>query len=88
MIMGQLLKILSKLVQVATLVIILLVILGSIFTHQVRSNVIALVDNLSSSGLYGLAVALMLLYLMRDTPRDIYKLIKAKGFNKKFWDSL
>ena len=87
--MEQLLKTLSKLVKVATLVIILLVILGSIFTHQVRSNVvIALVDDLSSSGLYGLAVALMLLYLMRDTPRDIYKLIKAKGFNKKFWDSL
>ena len=86
--MEQLLKTLSKLVKVVTLVIILLIILGSIFTHHIRSNVIALVDNLSSSGLYGLAVALILLYLMRDTPKDIYKLIKAKGFNKKFWDSL
>ena len=86
--MEQLLKTLSKLLSLITLIIILLIILGSIFTHQVRSNVIALVDNLSSSGLYGLAVALMLLYLMRDTPKDIYKLIKAKGFNKKFWDSL
>mgnify|MGYP001047170303 CR=1 FL=1 len=86
--MGWLLKTLSKLLSVITLILFLLIILGSIFSDQVRSNVVTLVDILGSSGLQGLAVAIFLLYLMRDTPKDIYKLIKAKGFNKKFWDSL
>ena len=86
--MEQLLKTLSKLLSLITLIIILLIILGSIFTHQVRSNVAALVDALSSSGLIGLAVTLILLYMFRDVPSKFYKLIKAKGFNKEFWDSL
>ena len=87
-IMDQLLKTLSKLTSLVSTVIILLVILGSIFTQQVRGNVIAIVDKLSTSGTYGLLVALVLLYMFRHTPRDINKLIKAKGFNKKYWDSL
>ena len=86
--MDQLLKTLSKLTSLVSNVIILLVILGSIFTQQVRGNVIAIVDKLSTSGTYGLVVALVLLYMFRHTPRDINKLIKAKGFNKKYWDSL
>ncbi|MDB9935131.1 hypothetical protein OAD53_05405 [Gammaproteobacteria bacterium] len=86
--MDQLLKTLNKLLSLAFTVTILLVILGSIFTQQVRDNVLALVDNLSTSGTYGFVVALVLLYMLRHTPRDINKLIKAKGFNKKYWDSL
>ena len=86
--MDQLLKTLNKLLSLAFTVTILLVILGSIFTQQVRGNVIALVDNLSTSGTYGFVVALVILYTLRHTPRDINKLIKAKGFNKKYWDSL
>ena len=86
--MDQLLKTLSKLTSLVSTVIILLVILGSIFTQQVMGNVIAIVDKLSTSGTYGLVVALALLYMFRHTPRDINKLIKAKGFNKKYWDSL
>jgi len=86
--MEQFLKTVSKLFTMGTLIIILLVILGSIFTQQVRSNVVALADNLSSSGLVGLAVTILLLYMFKDVPSQFYKLIKAKGFNKKFWDSL
>ena len=86
--MDQLLKTLNKLLSLAFTVTILLVILGSIFTQQVRGNVTALVDNLSTSGTYGFVVALVLLYMLRHTPRDINKLIKAKGFNKKYWGSL
>ena len=86
--MEQFLKTVSKLFTMGALIIILLVILGSIFTQQVRSNVVALADNLSSSGLVGLAVTILLLYMFKDVPRQFYKLIKAKGFNKKFWDSL
>ena len=86
--MDQLLKTLNKLLSLAFTVTILLVILGSIFTQQIRDNVIALVYNLSTSGTSGFVVALVLLYMLRHTPRDINKLIKAKGFNKKYWDSL
>ena len=86
--MEQLLKTLSKLVRVATLVVILLIIFGSIFTQHVRSNLVNLLNSLSDMGIIGFVVAFSLLYLMRDTPKDIYKLIKAKGFNKKFWDTL
>ena len=86
--MGRLLKTLSKLLSVITLILILLIILGSIFSDQVRNNVVTLVDILGSSGLQGLAVAIFLLYMMREVPSQFGKLIKAKGFNKKFWDSL
>ena len=86
--MEQFLKTVSKLFTMGTLIIILLVILGSIFTQQVRSNVVTLADDLSSSGLTGLAVTILLLYMFKDVPSQFYKLIKAKGFNKKFWDSL
>ena len=86
--MEQFLKTVSKLFTIGALIIILLVILGSIFTQQVRSNVVTLADDLSSSGLTGLAVTILLLYMFKDVPSQFYKLIKAKGFNKKFWDSL
>lgn len=86
--MEQLLKTLSKLVRVATLLVILLIIFGSIFTQHVRSNLVNLLNSLTDMGIIGFVVAFSLLYLMRDTPKDIYKLIKAKGFNKKFWDTL
>ena len=86
--MEQLLKTLSKLVKAATLVVILLIIFGSIFTQHVRSNLVNLLNSLIDMGIIGFVVAFSLLYLMRDTPKDIYKLIKAKGFNKKFWDTL
>ena len=86
--MEQLLKLLNKLVRVATLVVILLIIFGSIFTQHVRSNLVNLLNSLTDMGIIGFVVAFSLLYLMRDTPKDIYKLIKAKGFNKKFWDTL
>lgn len=86
--MEQLLKTLSKLVRVATLVVILLIIFGSIFTQHVRSNLVNLLNSLTDMGIIGFVVAFSLLYLMRDTPKDIYKLIKAKGFNKKFWETL
>jgi|TARA_B000000477_G_C5868971_1_gene132871 hypothetical protein len=86
--MEQFLKTVSKLFTMGALIIILLVILGSIFTQQVRSNVVTLADDLSSSGLTGLAVTILLLYMFKDVPSQFYKLIKAKGFNKKFWDSL
>ena len=86
--MEQLLKTLSKLVRGATLVVILLIIFGSIFTQHVRSNLVNLLNSLTDMGIIGFVVAFSLLYLMRDTPKDIYKLIKAKGFNKKFWDTL
>ena len=86
--MEQLLKTLSKLVRGATLVVILLIIFGSIFTQHVRSNLVNLLNSLTDMGIIGFVVAFSLFYLMRDTPKDIYKLIKAKGFNKKFWDTL
>ena len=86
--MGQLLKTVNKVLNVGVLIIILLIIFGSIFTQYVRSNVESLIDNLSSSGLTGLAVAILLLYMLKDVPSQFFKLIKAKGFNKKFWDSI
>lgn len=86
--MEQLLKLLNKLVRVATLVVILLIFFGSIFTQHVRSNLVNLLNSLTDMGIIGFVVAFSLLCLMRDTPKDIYKLIKAKGFNKKFWDTL
>ena len=86
--MEKLFKTISIYVRVSTLVVILLIILCSIFTQHVRSNLVNLLNSLTDMGIIGFVVAFSLLYLMRDTPKDIYKLIKAKGFNKKFWDTL
>ena len=86
--MGWLLKTLSKLWNVTILILVLLNILGSIFSDQVRGNIVTLVDTISSSGLQGLAVAIFLLYIMRKVPSHFCILVKAKGFNKEFWDSL
>ena len=86
--MGWLLKTLSKLWSVTILILVLLNILGSIFSDQVRSNVVTLVDTISSSGLQGLVVAIFLLYIMRKVPSHFGILVKAKGFNKEFWNSL
>ena len=86
--MGRLLKTLNKLWNVTILILVLLNILGLIFLDHVRSNVVTLVDTISSSGLQGLAVAIFLLYIMRKVPSHFGILVKAKGFNKEFWDSL
>ena len=86
--MGWLLKTLNKLWNVTILILVLLNILGLIFLDHVRSNVVTLVDTISSSGLQGLAVAIFRLYIIRKVTSHFGILIKTKGFNKEFWDSL
>ena len=81
-------RILNKLVSLASAILILLLVIGAIFTHQVRSNIFELIDALTNQGIVGFLIACSLIYVMRGALRDIYKIFQAKGFNKKYWDSL
>tara|TARA_B100000795_G_C22490731_1_gene320153 strand:- start:89 stop:253 length:165 start_codon:yes stop_codon:yes gene_type:complete len=53
-----------------------------------RNNVLNLIDGLINNGITGFLMACLLVYIASGIPLQINKLIKAKGFNKKLWDSL
>ncbi len=53
-----------------------------------RNNVLNLIDGLINNGITGFLTACLLVYMASGIPLQINKLIKAKGFNKKLWDSL
>jgi hypothetical protein len=65
-----------------------LLFVGLIFTSYIRNNVLNLIDGLINNGIPGFMAACLLVYVVKDLPLQINKLIKAKGFNKKLWDSL
>ena len=82
------LKTLNKLLSLCTLVIWSLLFVGVIFTSYIRNNVLNLIDGLMNNGIAGFLTVCLLVYFSKDLPLQINKLIKAKGFNKKLWDSL
>ena len=59
---------------------------GLIFSSSVRSNLMSLLDSLSSSGIIGLIVAILLVWFFWGVPKTIIKIYKAKGINSKFWE--
>jgi hypothetical protein len=86
--MNHPLKTLNKLLSLCTLIMFTLVFVGVIFTSYIRNNVLNLIDGLINNGIAGFLSACLLVYIASDLPLKINKLIKAKGFNKKLWDSL
>jgi len=59
---------------------------GLIFSSNIRSNLMGLLDSLSSSGVLGLIFAIWLIWFFWDAPKTITKIYKAKGINSKFWE--
>ena len=86
--MNHPLKTLNKLLSFCTLIMTTLIFVLLIFTSYMRNNVLNLIDGLINNGITGFLTVCLLVYMASGIPLQINKLIKAKGFNKKLWDSL
>ena len=81
-------KIINKIITLLTAVITILILVGLVFSPNVRNNLIDLSENLYNSGPVGILVAICLIWSFSTTPKILKKLFKAKGFNSKFWKDL
>ena len=81
-------KIINKIITLLTDIIMILILVGLVFSPNVRNNLIDLSENLYNSGPVGILVAIWLIWSFSTTPKILKKLFKAKGFNSKFWKDL
>jgi ABC-type nickel/cobalt efflux system permease component RcnA len=81
-------KIINKIITLLTAVIMILILVGLVFSSSVRNNLTDLSENLYNSGSVGILVAIWLIWSFSTTPKTLKKLLKAKGFNSKFWQDL
>ena len=81
-------KIINKIITLLTAVITILILVGLVFSPNVRNNLIDLSENLYNSGPVGILVAIWMIWSFSTTPKILKKLFKAKGFNSKFWKDL
>jgi ABC-type nickel/cobalt efflux system permease component RcnA len=81
-------KIINKIITLLTAVIMILILVGLVFSSSVRNNLTDLSENLYNSGSVGILVAIWLIWSFSTTPKTLKKLLKAKGFNSKFWKDL
>ena len=77
-----------KAVKMLNAVMVILILSGIVLSSNVRSNVSALGETLVSSGPIGILTLFILLWYLKGTPSTLLKLIKAKGFNSRFWNDL
>jgi hypothetical protein len=78
--------VIKKIINLIIALITILIVVGLIFSSSVRSNLMALFDSLSNSGVMGVAVAIWLIWSFWGAPKTIVKIYKAKGINSKFWE--
>ena len=69
-------------------VMVILILFGLVLSSNVRSNLFELGESLFSSGPVGILTLFILLWYFKETPSILLKLIKAKGFNSRFWNDL
>ena len=81
-------KIIKKISTLLTDILMILILVGLVFSSSVRNNLIDLSENLYDSGPVGILVAIWLIWSFSTTPKTLKKLFKAKGFNSKFWKDL
>jgi len=77
-----------KAIKVLTAIAVGMVIIGLFISSNIRDNLLALVTMLVNSGVIGLLAALTIIYSLRSSPKILIQLFKARGLNKKFWDSI
>ena len=83
--MDNIWKLLYGIVNLATSFIIILIILGSVFSENIRSNVISFYDMSTSMGIVGFYVLIIFIYMVFVSVSAIsLAIINAKGLNKKF----
>ena len=81
-------KIIKKISTLLTDILMILILVGLVFSSSVRNNLINLSEDLYNSGPVGILVAIWLIWSFSTTPKTLKKLCKAKGFNSKFWKDL
>ena len=77
-----------KAVTTLNAVMVTLILFGLVLSSNVRSNLFELGESLFSSGPVGILTLFILLWYFKETPSILLKLIKAKGFNSRFWNDL
>jgi len=81
-------KIINKIITLLTALIMILILVGLVFSSSVRNNLIDLSDNLYNSGPVGILVSIWLIWSFSSIPKTLKKFFIAKGFNSKFWKDL
>ena len=81
-------EIFYKAVKTFNAVMVILILFGLVLSSNVRSNLFELGESLFSSGPVGILTLFILLWYFKETPSILLKLIKAKGFNSRFWNDL
>ena len=77
-----------KAVRTLNAVMVILILFGLALSSNVRSNLFELVESFLNSGPLGMLTLFILLWYIKGTPSTLLKLIKAKGFNSRFWNDL
>jgi hypothetical protein len=77
-----------KTLRTLSAVLVILILFGLVLSSNVRSNLFELGESLFSSGPVGILTLFILLWYFKETPSILLKLIKAKGFNSRFWNDL
>ncbi len=81
-------EILYKLFHITSALVLVLYIFGLLFLSGLRESSQSLLEVLFNEGWVGLTAGLVLILSFRNVPKTISKFIKAKGFNKAFWNDL
>ena len=81
-------EILFKLIHIINAFFLVLILFGLLISSDLRERFRLLVEAFLDAGWLGLTTALIFIYLLRKVPNTISKFLKAKGFNKTFWDDL
>tara|TARA_B100000963_G_scaffold272889_1_gene241057 strand:+ start:2385 stop:2576 length:192 start_codon:yes stop_codon:yes gene_type:complete len=61
------------------------VLIGSVFSSDIRENILYLYKSLSGGGFIGALIGLYIIFLLWDLSKDTYRIYK-KGFSKFFSD--
>ena len=78
--------IIRKISTLISTLLIVLVLIGSLFSSNIRLNLFSFFSTLLNNGIVGVIVIITLVWVFRSFPSDVKKLLVSKGNLKKFWD--
>ena len=77
-----------KAVKTLNAAMVILILFGLVISSNARTNLFELGESLLNAGLLGILTLFILLWYLKGTPSTLLKLIKAKGFNSRFWNDI
>ena len=77
--------IIRKISTLISTLFIVLVVIGSLFSSNIRLNLFSFFSTLLNNGIVGVIVIITLVWVFRSFPSDVRKLLVSKGNLKKFW---